>query len=240
MFYNESYAPRLSDLDRRGKMSYEAILQMLETVSGHHSDLADDSVISDTRRGIAWILTSWRISLRRPIESTEKLSITTWVRGKAEAPAVFRDYIVTDENGAELMRAEAKLCLLDMASGRLTRVSQELIAAYSPEEKLAFESAAPRLRAPEEYTAEQSITLRRSDIDFNRHVHNTRYILFALEALPQEVYESADFAEINISYSKPVTGQERVTAKYAKTDTGHFVGIYAGEGLCTLIALTDR
>lgn len=240
MFYSESYTPRVSDLDRGGKMSYEAIFQLLETVSGHHSDIADDSVISGSRRGIAWILTGWRLTLRRPIEGTEKLNITTWVRGKAEAPAVFRDYIITDESGAELLRAEAKLCLLDMASGRLTRVSQALITAYAPEEKPVFESTAPRLRAPAEYETEQTIALRRSDIDFNCHVHNTRYILFALEALPQEIYETADFAEINITYSKPVTGQARVTAKYTGTEAGHFVGIYAGETLCTMIALTDR
>ncbi|MGN0180722.1 MAG: acyl-[acyl-carrier-protein] thioesterase [Monoglobaceae bacterium] len=240
MFYNETYTPRVSDLDRNGKLSYESLLQLLETVGGHHSDLADDSVISGSRRGIAWILTNWRISLLRHTDGTEKLNITTWVHGKAETPTVFRSFILTDENGAEVMRAEAKFCLLDMSSGRLTRISKELLAAYSPEEKTAFDRTSPRLRAPDSYTTEQAISMRRSDIDFNLHVHNTRYIAFALEALPQDVYVKDDFSEVQIVYSKPVNEQDMVTAKYVRTESGHFVGIYANDVLCTMIELKDR
>ena len=139
-----------------------------------------------------------------------------------------------------MIRAEAKFCLLDMTTGRITRISKELLAAYSPEEKTFFDSTSPRLRAPDSYTTEQTISLRRSDIDFNLHVHNTRYIAFALEALPQDVYVKDDFSEIQIVYSKPVNEQDQVTAKYVRTENGHFVGIYENDALCSMIELKDR
>jgi len=45
MFYKGNYQPRISDYDRNGKLSYEAILQILESAGSRHSDSAGDSVI---------------------------------------------------------------------------------------------------------------------------------------------------------------------------------------------------
>lgn len=83
MLYTEIYIPRLSDFNRNGKLSYEAILQILETVGSHHSDKVNDNVIKSSKHGIAWILVDWRVSVLRRTESTEELHITNWVRGKS-------------------------------------------------------------------------------------------------------------------------------------------------------------
>ena len=82
MYYKEIYQPRISDYDRNGKLYYESILQILETAGSHHSDTVGDSVIEGSQCGIAWILTEWRVQVRRRTDSKEKLQITTRVRGK--------------------------------------------------------------------------------------------------------------------------------------------------------------
>ncbi len=240
MYHSETYSPRLSDLDEKGMVSYEAMLQLLETAGGHHSDLAGDTVVSGSRRGIAWILTNWRLHLLRRIDGMEKLGITTWVRGKAGVPSVYRDFILTDKNGSEVMRAEAKFCLLDTNTGKLIRIGEELLGAYSPEDRRAFDDAVPRLHTPSSYTTEKSIPLRRSDVDFNAHVHNTRHIVLALEVLPLEVYAEADYSEIQIAYIRPITKADEVTARYARTDAGHFVGIYSNDILCAMVEFKRR
>lgn len=194
MYYKEIYQPRISDYDRNGKLYYESILQILETAGSHHSDTVGDSVIEGSQSGIAWILTEWRVQVLRRTDSKEKLQITTWVRGKAPASAVYRDFLLTDENGTEVIRAEAKFALFDLATSRLTRISEELFGSYQPEDKTVFEDV-QRLRAPSEYTSETELKLRRSDIDFNGHVHNTRYVDLAMEALPNEIFASDDFTE---------------------------------------------
>ena len=73
MYYKEIYQPRISDYDRNGKLSYEAILQILETAGSHHSDTVGDSVIEGSQCGIAWILTEWRVQILRRTDSKEKL-----------------------------------------------------------------------------------------------------------------------------------------------------------------------
>lgn len=239
MFYKEIYQPRVSDYDRDGKLSYEAVLQILETAGSHHSDNAGDNVIDGSQSGIAWILTDWRVQIIRRTDSKEELHITTWVRGKAPASTVFRDFILTDRNGGEVIRAEAKFALLDLAAGKLTRISEELFTSYQPEDKSVFDTASPRLRAPVEYDFEQTIELRKSDMDFNGHVHNTRYMDFAMEALPDDVYKN-DIAEFRIVYMKAVKDTSCVTLKQVLTEAGRIICIYSAEELCTLILLRER
>ena len=233
MYYKVIYQPRISDYDRNGKLYYESILQILETAGSHHSDTVGDSVIEGSQSGIAWILTEWRVQVLRRTDSKDKLQITTWVRGKAPASAVYRGFLLTDETGTKVIRAEAKFALLDLATSRLTRISEELLGSYQPEDKTVFEDA-QRLRAPSEYTSETELRLRRSDIDFNGHVHNTRYVDLAMEALPNEIFASDDFTELHILYYKPVLEHSAVKAQYHFDGSSHLVTVYADNACCSL------
>ena len=234
MYYKEIYQPRISDYDRNGKLYYESILQILETAGSHHSDTVGDSVIEGSQSGISWILTEWRVQVLRRTDSKEKLQITTWVRGKAPASAVYRDFLLTDENGTEVIRAEAKFALFDLATSRLTRISEELLGSYQPEDKTVFEDA-QRLRAPSEYVSGTELKLRRSDIDFNGHVHNTRYVDLAMEALPNEIFAGDDFKDIHILYAKPVMERAVVKANYVFKDSAYLVAVYADDVYCAMI-----
>lgn len=234
MYYKEIYQPRISDYDRNGKLYYESILQILETAGSHHSDTVGDSVIEGSQSGIAWILTEWRVQVLRRTDSKEKLQITTWVRGKAPASAVYRDFLLTDETGAEVIRDEAKFALFDLTTSRLTRISEELFGSYQPEDKTVFEDA-QRLRAPSEYTSETELKLRRSDIDFNGHVHNTRYVDLAMEALPNDIFANDDFTELHILYYKHVLERSAVKAQYHFDGSSHLVTVYADNACCSLV-----
>jgi acyl-ACP thioesterase len=236
MFYKEICKPRPSDYNRNGKLSYEAILQILENVAGNHSANMGDSIADANKNGIAWILTEWGVQIVHRPENGESLNITTWVRGKAPAIAVYRDFLLTDENGTEVIRAEAKFALFDLATSKLTRISEELLGSYQPEDKTVFEDS-QRLRAPSEFTSETELKLRCSDIDFNGHVHNTRYVDLAMEAIPKELYSDDRFTEFHIMYHKPVLEDSVVKAQYHTDELSHLVTIYADNARCALVKL---
>lgn len=119
MFFNEAIKPRISELNENGRLSYEAILSILETVGSHHSDCANDNVVAGSNLGIAWLLVDWRVSILRHPTYDDTLKLTTWVRGKANAVSVYRDFAVNDDNGQEMLRAEAKFCLVDIKTGMI-------------------------------------------------------------------------------------------------------------------------
>ena len=96
-----------------------------------------------------------------------------------------------------------------------------------------------KLREPDRYAQQICLSLRRSDIDYNEHVHNLCYLDFALEALPLSVYQrQADFHKLRIVYKSPVKAGTTLVCRYAAEEQRHIVGIYGeDEGLRTLVSL---
>ena len=197
MFFSEIYQPGVADFDPSGKLGYEAILRIFENTASRHSDSSGDDIIEESRNGITWVLTDWRVRIVRRPDSKAPLRVTTWVRDSVPTGRIFRDYTLADETGTELVCAE-------------------------------------RLRAPAAFDGEKTLPLRRSDIDFNGHVHNTKYLDFALEALPDTVPRDA-FTGFRMVYPKAVKDVEAVTLKYRLSDGNPFVCVYSGDTLCTLI-----
>ena len=234
MIWQEETKLRLSDFDQYGHFRDEALLQMLESAGSHHSDYANDSVIAGSQTGIVWILSEWRVRITRRPRSNETLHINTWARGKAPAAMIYRDFIVNDDAGQELLRAEATFVLLDTAKGRLTRITAELFQAYQPREQAGLHEKPGRLLAPEVPQSTCALFLRRSDIDYNGHVHNTRYLDLAREALPEELLQK-QFDGIRIVYSKAVTLKDEVTAQYTARDGASVVAILANGAVCAIV-----
>ncbi len=237
MFFKEEVRPRISDFDRNGSFSYEAMLQILETAGSHHSDSVHDNVIAGSQSGIAWILVEWRIKIHSLPSSTDLLKITTWLRGKAPAAMAHREFIVTNADDVLLFEAEAISVLLDTARGRMTRISEELFTAYGPEDRKIFADTPARLHAPETVLFAHPLALRHSDIDFNGHIHNTRYIDIALEALPPYVRASASFSEIRIVYTKAIKETDEVVANYSMLNDAHVITVMGNNAPYTIIEL---
>jgi medium-chain acyl-[acyl-carrier-protein] hydrolase len=235
MIYKEKVLPRLDDCDRKGKLSLKAVLHILENAANHHSLSVADDAVENGLKGIAWVISVWDVYAERLPEVNEELEVSTWTkRGKTTESTSTRQYIIKDAAGTECIRAAAKYALFDIAANSVIRVTPDIIERYKPDDSAAVESV-NRVREPKEYDSEASVAVRRGDIDFNRHVHNSVYIDYALEALPESVFDDS-FSELTVAYRRPVKEGETVAAKCASSETGYIVGIYNAEGaLCTLI-----
>ena len=230
MIYREEFIPRIEDYTQNGILSLEAILRIFENAGCHHSDSVDDGVIEGSLKGTSWILTQWRVRIFvRPMHG-ERLSAATWAVNMSRPGSItVRNYAIYNADGSLCVCGAAKLVLMDMNTGRLLRITPELLEKYKPEETDIFEDTLPRMQEPETFEYEKNIVLRRSDIDFNNHVHNTCYLNFALETLPDEVYKADDFSHINIAYKNPVKANEDIVCKYSACNGKYTVAVYGSD-----------
>ena len=95
--------------------------------------------------------------------------------------------LLQSTGGEVLARGQAKLALVDRSCNKPCLPTPERLAAYKPELRTAFADKLPRLRPPAGCTAASPVQLRRSDMDYNGHLHNTAYLSLALDAAPPEV-----------------------------------------------------
>ncbi len=233
MFFEETFYPGLSDFDESGRLSVRSVFEAFENAGGRHSDAARDSIIDSSHKGVVWIIYEWRVRLLLRPRVSDPLSVTTWTGGKVPSSSVFRAFTLKTQTGETAALGEARLCLSDLETGRLSRITPELMESYSPEQTRVFDDAPPKLRPLPEYPFEKPFVLRRADLDFNRHVHNAAYVDFIPEALPEKV----DFSEIRISYARPVKYGDAVMLRSAKTDAGYAVCVCADGEACTLIEI---
>ena len=237
------YNPLLEDFAADGTLQLPSILKILENSGNKHSDLAGDNILKGSSSGIAWILTDWLLDISSYPKYGDKLLARTWSETVKQPLACMRDFELFC-NGERCVRGLTKWVLVDLKSGRPLRVSPELIEKYQPEDKAVFEdSKMPKIAIPDSssFTSETKITLRRSDIDFNGHVHNLTYLDFALEALPAAIYSEkrTAFRNVRIAYKTGVKAGEEIICRYAECDGKHVICIFGSdEKLRTQIELS--
>ena len=173
MHFTDKLQTRYSDYDRYNRLYPESILKLFEAVAEHHMHSIGDSVV---KGDVSWLITDWRLEVERYPEREEELSAATWIRRSEKPYTMDRQFVMT-AGDEQVIRASLTFTLYDMQRKRLVRISDELLDAYAPEQEGVFDVKPPRLHEPEECLCELPLTIRRADLDFNDHVHNTHLSL---------------------------------------------------------------
>ncbi len=238
MIHSEKYITRIEDYTKCGVLSLPAILHVFENTGAHHSRSVDDDVIEGALKKVSWILTQWHVEIKRRPQNGEALFADTWaVDMKKSGLITVRNYIVKDQNGEICIQGAAKLVLMDLNSGKLLRIDHQMLEKYEPEPEDVIGNFA-KITEPMQYDSETGFFVRRQDIDYNNHVHNTCYLDYALEAIPRAVFEEDKFNSFDIVYKKPVFEHETVVCRYKAEENGtHTVGIYAEDELRALVQI---
>lgn len=235
MIFCENLVTQAEDFDVNGKMMPNTLLAFFENAANHHSAFVNDDIGSSN--GISWILTEWRAEINKTPTVKDKLEIKTWTTGAISHFKADRELLMIDSNENILVKAEAKLALLDIKKEKPVIISNEKMAKYNPENTRVFTDELPPLKSCASYDEALSLHLRRSDIDFNGHVHNTKYMDFALEALPEDVYAQNNCSSFRIAYKSALKLNDDAHITRAKTENGYILCIYGGNKLCSVVEM---
>ena len=227
MIFSTDFSPLLEDFDKSERLTMAAILKYFENAGSRHSDAAGDSAIKVSETlGVAWVLTDWKVCVKDFPRYGQKIKVETWSEGLVSPFGTSRNYyLYADGNLA--VEGTSKWVRFDIRAGRPIKVEADLLDRYGPEpgKKVFGGEKLAKISLPEAFGAETKIQLRRSDFDFNNHVHNLNYYDFALEALPAKA--AAVFKNARISYKTALKEGDNAVAKYAAVDGKSVVAIYA-------------
>ena len=62
MFFRRYISRASPILTPAASWGYEAILRIFENTASRHSDSSGDDIIEESRNGITWVLTDWRVT----------------------------------------------------------------------------------------------------------------------------------------------------------------------------------
>lgn len=225
MIFIENFKMGLSDIEKYNKIKNIAILRMLENIGSYHSDIAGYGSNDIPIKKLSWILLDWKLKVINRPTYGETLEIHTWAR-VANKFFTYRDFEIYDANKNLCAIATSKWTLVDIEEGKMSKITKEVIDSYKPEEKEVFEGEKlEKLKEPKDFISSTIYTVKRKDIDINKHMHNLYFLDLAYEALPEDVYNIEVFDNIRIMYKKEIKLGDTVVCKYTKKDDKHIVVI---------------
>ncbi len=216
------------DVGPDGYLSHAGILRILQEAAACASAECGYGFRDIPQTGVCWVLTGWRLQLFERPDWKSPLTIHTWPRS-VDGFLSDRDFEIFAD-GRVIGRCTSRWFLLNPETGRVTRVTDAVRSAYTINKRRMFETDIPSngISAPDAQIT-YTHTIERRDLDTYRHVNNLRYLDFAVEALPSEVYESMP-ESVDIVYRKQILPGTEIRCLYTLTEDGrHQIEVRSGD-----------
>ena len=161
-----------------------------------------------------WAITNWHIQVQRFPQCGEKVRMETWSSSCRRMQAE-RSYHMLDEQGNIIVKAASRWIYMDLKRRRPTAIPKSMEEDYYSGLEAAIENEKYKLPIGEEQNLVLAVDfqVRRSETDTNRHTNNTQYIAWAMDMVPDYIYDSYHSYDIGVVYRKECYRNSKITAK---------------------------
>jgi acyl-ACP thioesterase len=199
--FKDTFEVRLNEVNHLGKTKPVHILNWFQHASSTHSSVAGYPVTSLIKKNLTWVITRYHIIINKYPGWRDKISVSTWRSGERPNFAP-REFKVEDDSGNKLIYATSSFKLLDLKTKQT--VSPKIhLPDYPVYEKREIQDEFLSLFELKNPDFEKQLNVRRSDLDINRHVNNTLYLEWAIESIPEKIFNDFKICEIEIGFNRP-------------------------------------
>ena len=217
--YSKEESIKYVDVDKNNKLSNKAIIKYMQDIAISHADSLGNGVNSSKETHTAWILLNWKIKVFDRVRCEETIKINTWPR-TMEKFYSWRDFEIYNKE-KKLAIATSKWILVNTESGKIERISEELKQKYKLKEECVFEGTIEeKLKEPDNMKLMYEETIGRTKIDTNNHVNNLYYLDYAIESLPEEIYQNSIINNIEIMYKKEIKYKDKIKCLLSMENIG--------------------
>ena len=167
-----------SDVDATRKMSFGSLMDAMQDCVNINSESVGRGIDYMLEHKRTWFAIGWNIEIRRIPKMFEEISVKTWAYEFATSIG-YRNVIVTDENGEDIVCADSMWTLMDMETKHPVRIEEEDAKGYEIRPRYPMERCGRKIRLPKEFEVVDTVVVPKADIDYNGHMSNAKYILLA-------------------------------------------------------------
>ncbi|MFX4260793.1 acyl-[acyl-carrier-protein] thioesterase [Pelotomaculum propionicicum] len=185
------------------------VLNFFEEVAARQSEECGYGLGKLMSQGQIWILTNWSIQMERYPGWMEDVIVETKVCS-FERFYAYREFKIRDKNKMILGTADSRWIFYDLKRNRPVRVPPDIAVVFGVDGMQAAGGRFPEIESAESCEQKLEFMVRLSDIDMYRHVNNTRYVEWMLEAVPVDVHREYLPVKIEVAYKKETVYGSRV------------------------------
>lgn len=213
--------------DSKWRLKPAAFMDLAQEAANSHAAILgfgyDDLVQSRT----AWILSRVNIRFIKTPLWRDEVTLTTWHKG-LERLFFLRDFIMTDKDGNECVKATSSWLVLNLDTRRLVR-DPKLMDEGTTCSDNAMETPAAKVQMPKDIEPELVMehVVSYSDVDLLGHTNNAMYMHWAMDAADYELASTRPVKELTINFNHETKAHDVVSIYKAivENETGRHVFI---------------
>src|SRR5690625_2889301 len=208
--FKEKYHVELSDVDFKKNLKLSILFNYFQDVaSDAAANLGAGIDVLQKSHGLAWILMRIRVDITRLPQWNEEIMIETWPL-EPKRLEFERDFLVKDQNGDVIIRAISSWVVMDLEERKLKRT--ESIGLTYPEniEDRAINGKLGSLRKHGPLETAYRRIIGYSDVDFNGHLNNSKYVDFLMDCFPIEDHMKSTVKSLEVNFVNEVLPGETI------------------------------
>ena len=197
-----------NDVDTKFELKVSAIFRLFQDVAMLATKDAKVDSMSLSERNIDWVITRMNVEIKRLPKCDDEITVCTYP-GKDMAMLYPRYFFIIDSKGEVIVRSSSIWALIDNNTRRVI-VDRDVISKL-PEEKPDDQLPLPeKISLPDDNRFIEKRTIHYSDLDFNSHMNNVRYVELLTDTHDSAFYKNHHIKSINLNYMKEIKEKEAV------------------------------
>jgi len=198
-FWEISFPLRFGDIDRSNRLTLSATFDHFQEAAISHAESLGIGRETMAKSGQAWILSRMSVVLERRPTYRESVTVRTFPIGWEKLFAL-REYDIRDSSNEVIVRGSSSWIILDIEKRRPLRPQTVMEKIALNKSFATLPGGAIGIPAKENLHKIEERKALFSDIDYNGHVNNARYIKWIEDIVEPELIENADQMRLDINY----------------------------------------
>lgn len=210
MQYRRDYFVHYYDTDIRKQLTITGLMRYMEDIALLHSESVGLGLDFYYRNDVAWMLYKYDIMIKKLPFFMETINVMTEPINLARFYA-YRFFEVTDTHSNEILATANSLWFfMDTKARRPTKITNYIAEGYRVPLDTKKELSIEDPSTVAEYSLVKEFMIRFGDIDTNNHVNNIKYVEWALEVIPFEIFHDYDIRRLKVIYKKEGSYGKRI------------------------------
>ena len=224
--YTKDLTIQCYETDASWRLKPASFMNFAQEAAGNHAVFLgfgyDDLIAKNT----AWILSRVHVVFTDTPKWKEDMTLTTWHKGLNRL-FYLRDFVLTDKEGRERVKATTSWLVLNLETRRLVR-DPELMEEGTVCAENVIETPADKVQVPKDIEAVHVMdhVVAYSDVDMHGHTNNAMYMQWAMDAVDYEIASTRPVKEFTINFNKETKPGDCVAVYKARIPEGDSLKVY--------------
>lgn len=206
----QNYTIPCYDTDASWRLKPASFMNLAQEAAGQHAVYLGFGYDDLIKTGTAWILSRVHIEFVDTPKWRDEVVLTTWHKGLNRL-FYLRDFIMTDKEGRERVKATTSWLVLNLETRRLVRDPQLMEEGTVCTDNV-IETPADKVVMPKDVEPEHVMdhVVAYSDVDMLGHTNNAMYMQWAMDAVGYETASSMPVRKVTINFNHETKAGEQV------------------------------